>query len=146
MLERAREIENGITASEHKSMWEVHLDLYRKRFSDVLLLRSPVREIPGLAKKFLGDGGAVEFERLDGPDGPSLLAYSIPESVLFSIYRFAQYPRDYDDPVTGSFPESELELPIVRNQAFAVYIRRIREFKQRRLENRRVELDSLDDD
>lgn len=111
ILEKTEQIGMEITHRTHRDVIEIQKDRYRRVFGNVLGHNNP--DIPpgffyGVSlQRHNIDEAAKASTTQEG--GRSRLA-SIPESVLFSIWRFAQYPDDYEDPLPEHrFPDEKVE-------------------------------------
>lgn len=100
-VERGLRIAEGIACQEHQDLYEVRLDRYRQIFGDFLGYDNPEKS----AVFFYGDTTGVRdiddaavrsTQRIDGL--PKLL--SIPEPTLRVIFLFAQFPENYEDPIS----------------------------------------------
>lgn len=132
IIEKGQQIEAGVTHPSHRDVMEIQKDRYRRAFADVLGFNNP-----DISAGFFY-GAALERNDVDDAarastarkDGRHRLA-SIPESVLFSIWRFAQYPDEYQDPLPKRrFAEEQVESGTMRVMwpGLTEYLEHIRRF------------------
>jgi hypothetical protein len=103
MLIYSQQLADNITETEHRTAFKIIRDDLRHRLSDILGYRGT-----GLrGSAFYGapdeaniDEAARASTRRSDNDGHSMSDNrDIPESVLFTIHSFAEFPQDYDDPI-----------------------------------------------
>ena len=110
-LERGSRMANGITEEVHQDARDVQRDRYRNLFSRILGCDNP--DIKGAffygapdSIDNIDDAAGHSTKRQD--ERPQIL--NIPESVLKIIWDFAQFPKDYEDPLSNkkSFSDDDL--------------------------------------
>jgi len=104
----------GISEQVHCDVFSVQRDRYRRIFGDFVGYDNPA-----ISGAFFY-GAPVEIQNIDEAakntasrnDRPQIR--SIPERTLRVIWDFAQFPTDYEDPISGiqGFSENELQLHV----------------------------------
>ena len=118
ILEHGNRISKKVSEETHRDILEIQRIRYRHVLGELL----GSDDHPISASFFYGqkddtsdlDTAAMESTRReDVPHSPETgwkkpVMKSIPESALFIIWKFAQYPENYEDVVEGRFPEDIL--------------------------------------
>lgn len=104
ILARTIRLTANITVAAHLETFEIIKDDYRAQFHDILKAGSW-----DIAAFFMGSSEHLEaleaaLERQNESEEP----LNIPEEALVTIYEFARYPDDYDDPLGRKFTHQEL--------------------------------------
>jgi hypothetical protein len=91
ILERATRVAKKIKLKVHRDVFEIQLEKYRKELADVLGYHNAKKNAPFFegTRAHIGEGEIRE----------------ISESALWTIWRNAQFPQDYEDPISGKFPD-----------------------------------------
>lgn len=118
ILERANAIAKQVTEPVHTDILEAHRERYRKIFGDLLGFDDHGKagsffygsENP---KSSIDEAARESTKRKDtsteAVSGASIsVLKAIPESVLRSLWDFASFPSEYEDPIRGEFTEEEV--------------------------------------
>jgi hypothetical protein len=133
-VERGLRIAKGISVEEHRDLYEVQLDRYRRIFGDFLGYNNRNRG----ANFFYGDAtgtlstddAAIQStQHIDGRPPRT----GIPESVLRILFMFAEFPEDYEDPISKDFqfPVGDIDGAVMRVTwpGLVDYLRHIRAYR-----------------
>lgn len=119
ILRRAVDISTKITEAVHLDVLEVQIERYRRVFGEILGFddlhktaaffygsENPSADIEEAAKESTSKKKTGRGER------PVLK--NIPESALWTLWEFAQYPINYEDPIKERFPDHKIASPEIR--------------------------------
>jgi len=135
IISRGQHLAKAATEPVHADLLAVQMERYRREFGKVLGFDNPEQGAwffyGSQMKGHPTDLAAKESTaKIDSPLGTSPAIKSLSEKSLRVIYDFAQYPKDYEDPIGEGFSEAESERPgfNVMWPGLNEYIKHIREF------------------
>ena len=111
ILARCREIEPMITESGHKNWLKIRKDEYRQRFGYILGVGNPNATLAffyGVDPSISSTTEAAAASSKRGHDHTTHLR-QLDEGSIHEIWKFADFPDDYDDPIETRFSSDELE-------------------------------------
>lgn len=101
ILARSRELSNLVSLESHRKFLNVEQDYYRLRFGEILK-RGQANAAAFFLTGFKYDFPLNHVNEILEENRIELDGY-LPEEVLFEVYRAAEYPDDYDEPIKGFF-------------------------------------------
>lgn len=119
ILARGKKISSQIVHKTHKEVFEVRLEMYRIHIGNILGYRNP--RITG--SFFYGaEDPTVPINEAEGASNAEQeyegwtanIPRRIDESALYCIWKEAQFPEDYSDPLGGRFSNEEIQRGITR--------------------------------
>lgn len=132
-LQRGVRIAAGITEQVHKDVLEVHRDRYRLIFGDILGYYNQditASFFYGASVDMVDIKEAAEYSSKRGNGEPMLRTLS--ETSLKIIWDFAQFPVDYEDPISDikAFSGEEVDeyFNIMKYKGLFEYLRHTRQF------------------
>lgn len=135
ILRRAVEISSKVTETVHVDVLEVQLERYRRVFGQILGFDDTHKN----AAFFYGSGNpsadieeaAKESTRSKSTSrGETPVLKALPEGALWTIWEFAQYPKDYEDPIKERFPDQQFAGPgMLLWPGLYDYLKHIREYR-----------------
>jgi len=119
ILRRAENISTKVTEDIHLDVLEVQKDLYRRIFGEILGLNNLDKKAAFFygSKNLNADDDEAAKESTRGVNtscGERGVLKNIPESVLWVLWEFAQFPTSYEDPIKEGFPNDIIENSSVR--------------------------------
>lgn len=136
ILRRAVDISTKITEAVHLDVLGVQLERYRRVFGEILGLDDPHRT----AAFFYGsenpradieEAAKESTRKIKTIYGEMPVLKNLTESSLWTLWEFAEYPIDYEDPIKGRFPDHKIESPNMRVMCPGLYdyLHHIREYR-----------------
>lgn len=114
-LQRGNRIAEGICEKVHRDVLDVQKDRYRRLFGDILGYDNPEKRgafFYGATETVnnIEDAAKSSTQRI----GERAQILFIPEHILKIIWDFAQFPKNYEDPIgkKKAFTEDELNNPV----------------------------------
>lgn len=123
ILEKTRGLSEKITVKDHKNIYDIELDYWRRHFWE--LLNRLAHFFYGATDVNIDLDEAAKQSTAPETHRLSTLK-SIPEEVLFTIYNVIKYPDDYEETIKGVFQNDDI--PKIGINGLEEYLRHKRQY------------------